>query len=106
MTRARGPDTPFVFVSGVLGEERAVEAMRSGASPEDACLEACRRIVSWTVERRLLDERGRPNFNVEFYAVNKRGEHGSASIWSGGRYAVCVDGETSLQDAAYVLQRG
>lgn len=88
------------------GSHVVVEAMRSGASPEDACLEACRRIVSWTVERRLLDERGRPNFNVEFYAVNKRGEHGSASIWSGGRYAVCVDGETSLQDAAYVLQRG
>jgi len=26
------PDTPFVFVSGVLGEARAVEAMRAGAS--------------------------------------------------------------------------
>lgn len=87
------------------GSHTVVEAMRGGASPTDACLEACRRIVRWTVERRLLDDRGRPNFNVEFYAVNKRGEHGSASIWSGGRYAVCVDGETSLQDVAWVLQR-
>src|SRR4051812_14814601 len=25
------PDVPFIFVSGVLGEERAVEAMRNGA---------------------------------------------------------------------------
>ena len=87
------------------GSHTVVEAMRGGASPTDACLEACRRIVRWTVERRLLDERGRPNFNVEFYAVNKRGEHGSASIWSGGRYAVCVDGETALRDIAWVLQR-
>lgn len=87
------------------GSHTVVEAMRAGASPTDACLEACRRIVRWTVERRLLDDRGRPNFNVEFYAVNKRGEHGSASIWSGGRYAVCVDGDTSLRDIAWVLQR-
>lgn len=87
------------------GSHTVVEMMRSGASPVDACLEACRRIVRFTVERRLLDERGRPNFNVEFYAVNKRGEHGSASIWSGGRYAVNVDGAGSLADAAYVLQR-
>lgn len=87
------------------GSHTVVEAMRGGASPTDACLEACRRIVRWTVERRLLDEGGHPNFNVEFYAVNKRGEHGSASIWSGGRYAVCVDGETSLRDIAWVLQR-
>ncbi|HEX2165802.1 MAG TPA: N(4)-(beta-N-acetylglucosaminyl)-L-asparaginase [Longimicrobiales bacterium] len=87
------------------GSHSVVEAMRAGSSPKDACLEACRRIVRWTVERRLLDEDGRPNFNVVFYAVNKRGEHGSAAIWSGGRYAVSVDGETSLQDVAYVFQR-
>lgn len=87
------------------GSHTAVEAMRAGASPTDACLEACRRIVRWTVERRLLDEQGRPNFNVEFYAVNKRGEHGAASIWSGGRYAVNEDGRASMRDVAYVLQR-
>jgi len=31
---------------------------------------------------------GRPNFNVRFYAVNKKGGFGSASIWSGGSFAV------------------
>lgn len=87
------------------GSHAVVEMMRAGASPTDACLEACRRIIRWTVERRLLDDRGRPDFNVEFYAVNKRGEYGSASIWSGGRYAVSVDGETSLRDVAWVLPR-
>ena len=61
--------------------------------------------MRWTVERRLLDERGRPAFNVEFYAVNKRGEHGSAAIWSGGRYVMNVGGETTLRDVASVLER-
>jgi N4-(beta-N-acetylglucosaminyl)-L-asparaginase len=87
------------------GSHTVVEAMRAGSSPTDSCLEACRRIVRWTIEPRLLDENGRPNFNVEFYAVNKRGEHGSASIWSGGRYAVNLDGDESMRDIAYVLQR-
>ena len=86
------------------GSHTVVEAMRRGASPADACLEACRRIVHWTVEKRLLDERGRPNFNVNFYAVNKRGEHGAAAIYSGARYAVCVDGRAELRDSAFVFE--
>ena len=31
-TRAIGPETPFIFVSGSIGEERAVEAVRLGAT--------------------------------------------------------------------------
>lgn len=87
------------------GSHTVVEAMRRGASPTDACLEACRRIVTWTVEKRLLNEQGRPNFNVNFYAVNKRGEHGGAAIYAGSRYAVSVDGATGLRDSAYVFQQ-
>lgn len=30
-TRLRRPDRPFIFLSGTIGEERAVEAMRNGA---------------------------------------------------------------------------
>src|SRR5262245_57232100 len=29
--REHSPNTPFIFLSGSIGEERAVEAMRSGA---------------------------------------------------------------------------
>jgi N4-(beta-N-acetylglucosaminyl)-L-asparaginase len=86
------------------GSHTVVEAMRRGAKPTDACLEACRRIIRWTVEPRLLDEEGRPSFNVNFYAVNKRGEFGGAAIWSGSRFAVNVDGNAELRDSAYVLQ--
>lgn len=32
ITRQRMPDTPFIFVSGTIGEERAIEAMRDGAT--------------------------------------------------------------------------
>jgi diguanylate cyclase (GGDEF)-like protein/PAS domain S-box-containing protein len=32
LARVRAPDVPFVFVSGTLGEDRAVEAMRRGAT--------------------------------------------------------------------------
>ena len=32
LTRTTCPDVPFVFVSGTIGEERAVEAMRRGAT--------------------------------------------------------------------------
>ncbi len=56
-----------------------VEYMGQGKSPEEACLQACKRIQRMTRVRRLQDDQGRPNFNVNFYAINKRGEYGGAS---------------------------
>ena len=32
IAKERAPDTPFIFVSGTIGEERAIEAMRLGAT--------------------------------------------------------------------------
>ncbi len=32
MTRTRAPDVPFIFFSGTIGEERAIEAVRAGAA--------------------------------------------------------------------------
>src|SRR5687768_14346157 len=32
MARAELPDTPFIFVSGTIGEERAIEALKLGAT--------------------------------------------------------------------------
>jgi N4-(beta-N-acetylglucosaminyl)-L-asparaginase len=65
-----------------------VEWMRAGKSPEEACLEACRRIVSHNMMRRLRFEDGRPNFDVKFYALNVKGEFGGAGIYNGGSMAV------------------
>lgn len=88
------------------GSHTVVELMRQGSSPKDACLEALRRIVRWTVEDRLLDERGRPNFNVNYYAVNKNGDYAGAAIWEGARFAVSVGGEARHEDSAFLFERG
>lgn len=87
------------------GSHTVVELMRQGESPTDACLEGLRRIARWTVEERLLDGEGRPDFNVNFYAVDRNGEFGGAAIWSGARYAVSVDGDTRHEDSAYLFER-
>jgi N4-(beta-N-acetylglucosaminyl)-L-asparaginase len=87
------------------GSHTVVEMMRSGMHPTDACLEALRRIERFTVEDRLLDEGGRPAFNVNFYAVDTQGRYGGAAIWAGARYAVSVDGDARLEDSAYLHTR-
>jgi N4-(beta-N-acetylglucosaminyl)-L-asparaginase len=80
-----------------------VEFMRRGMSPTDACLETLRRVIV-TSEPRLLDERGRPQFGLNFYAVNKDGEFGGAAFTAGRRYAAW-DGETAQHfDSAYLFE--
>src|SRR5690242_18533860 len=32
LARQKRPDTPFIFVSGTIGEERAIEALKLGAT--------------------------------------------------------------------------
>ncbi len=82
-----------------------VEYMRQGKSPEEACLMACKRIGDQTREKRLLDEKGRFKFQVVFYALNKRGEYGSASIWSGSRFALNTgEKESRLVESAYLYK--
>ena len=82
-----------------------VEYMMQGNSPEEACLRACQRIVDNNYMRRLRDRDGRPSFNVKFYAVNTRGDYGSASIWSGEQYALHDGKENKLRDSAYLFKR-
>ena len=87
------------------GSHSVIELMRGGMSPTDACLEALRRIVTFTTEERLRNDEGRPAFGVNYYAINKNGDHGGASIYSGGRFAVCKDGDTRHEDLAYLFER-
>ena len=68
-----------------------VENMRRGMSPKDAGLEACRRIKSNTMEKRLLNGRGEPNFNINFYALNAKGEYAGVSMYPGAMFAVCTE---------------
>lgn len=87
-----------------VGTHTIVEAMRRGADPKDACVTALERVVDWTVEDRLLDERGRPNFGLNYYAVNKEGQHGGASLYAGAQYAVHDGTESRLVDSAYIFE--
>ena len=83
-----------------------VEYMRQGKSPEEACLMACKRIASQTKMKRLQDSQGRPNFNVSFYAINKRGDYGSAAIWSGAQFTVNTgEPQSKKLDCAYLYKR-
>jgi len=73
-----------------------VESLRRGMSPKDAGMEGLKRIVANTVERRLLNGRGTPNFDIQFYVLNARGEHAGVALYPGGTYAVCD--ETGAHD--------
>jgi hypothetical protein len=41
----------------------------------------------------LLDEQGRPNFDLNFYAVAKQGQVVAASMHPGHNFVVCHSGE-------------
>jgi N4-(beta-N-acetylglucosaminyl)-L-asparaginase len=77
-----------------------VEELRRGAHPKDAALTALRRVRANTLEKRLLDERGLPNFQVKFYVLDRRGRFAGASLWGGpgARFAVCTqNGPATLE---------
>jgi N4-(beta-N-acetylglucosaminyl)-L-asparaginase len=89
-----------------------VEGLRRGLHPKDAGLEALKRIRANTVEKRLRKSNGDPNFNINFYVLNARGEYAGLAMyaedeeergWAGEqgkrvRYAVCTEkGPQTLQ---------
>ena len=76
-----------------------LENLRNGMSPKDAGLAGLKRIQENTVEKRLLNSRGLPNFGITFYVLAKNGEHAGVSMYASlrSRYAVCTEqGATHL----------
>jgi N4-(beta-N-acetylglucosaminyl)-L-asparaginase len=67
-----------------------VEEMRRGAHPKDAAITALKRVAKNTVERRLLNGKGQPNFGLNFYCLNARGEYAGVAMYQ-GTYAVCTE---------------
>ena len=61
----------------VSGGHTIVETMRRGGSPTDACMEAMKRVQR---NYKAFPERLKL-FHLQFYAVNKNGEHGAVSLW-------------------------
>ncbi len=94
----------------INGSHTVVEMMRRGMSPTDAALEACKRVAAnYNNDKAKLKK-----FSIEFYALNKNGEHGAAGLWGysvsarGDRkrnqYAVNDGKENKLQDIAYLYE--
>ena len=95
----------------INGARSVVEYMRRGASPEQACLDALKLITA----RYGNDREKLKDIDVNFYALNKRGEFAGAAIWSGSlngrgelrrRQFAAHDGrEGRLFESAYLFER-
>jgi N4-(beta-N-acetylglucosaminyl)-L-asparaginase len=88
----------------VCGAFLIVEFMRQGLSPEEACLRTIDRVIAMT-ESRLLDSRGRPLFDLQFYALAKDGRFGSATAYEGGSFAVADSQGVRLVPAKFRFSR-
>jgi N4-(beta-N-acetylglucosaminyl)-L-asparaginase len=64
----------------ISGGHTIIEMMRQGKSPTDACLEALRRIA----KNYNNDKKKLTTFHIYFYALNKDGVYGAASLWRNG----------------------
>jgi N4-(beta-N-acetylglucosaminyl)-L-asparaginase len=94
----------------INGAHTIVEMMRRGASPTDACLEACKRVVAnYNNNKAKLSK-----FHLNFYGLNKKGEYGAGSLWAysinargerhRARYAVHDGKENKLHDMPYLYE--
>jgi N4-(beta-N-acetylglucosaminyl)-L-asparaginase len=83
-----------------------VEALRRGMSPKDAGMEGLKRIKENTLEKRLRKSNGDPNFNINFYILNAKGEHAGVTMFAGDRqtYAVCTENGPQILPCEPLLQ--
>jgi N4-(beta-N-acetylglucosaminyl)-L-asparaginase len=88
----------------VCGAFLAVELMRQGKSPEEALLEVMRRVIAMT-EKRLLDDKGRPYFDLSYYAVTKDGRYAGSAAYEGATFAVCDATGPRVEPAVFLFKR-
>jgi len=81
----------------------AVEFMRQGMTPQQAILKVMERVIALT-EPRLLDDRGRPYFDLQFYALAKDGRFAGATAYEGASFAVCDTQGPRLIECAYLFK--
>ncbi|HEX8851312.1 MAG TPA: N(4)-(beta-N-acetylglucosaminyl)-L-asparaginase [Gemmatimonadaceae bacterium] len=88
----------------VCGAFLAVELMRQGMSPADALIRVMQRVIAMT-EPRLLDEKGRPYFDLNYYAVTKDGRYAGAAAYEGSSFAVADAKGARLEPCIYLYKR-
>ncbi len=81
-----------------------VEEMRRGAHPKDAGMEVLNRIKNNTIEKRLLNSRGLPNFGISFYILNAKGEFAGVTMYEGGSFAMCDENGPKTLKTESLLQ--
>lgn len=77
----------------IAGSHTVVEMMRSGMSPQEACEEAVRRIISKHEDLTGLQ--------CGFIALDKFGNHGGFSVYNGFNYALKSSNQEGMIDAGY-----
>jgi len=87
----------------VCGAFLTVELMRQGMSPEQAIMKVMERVLALT-EKRLLDGRGRPYFDLQFYALAKDGRFAAATAYEGAQFAVCDTQGPRHVECAYLFK--
>ena len=83
----------------INGARSVIEYMRRGMSPEQACLEALKLIAA----RYSNDLEKLRDIDVNFYALNKRGEYAGAAIWS---HTINSRGEKRRRQFAFADAQG
>ncbi|MFN2633846.1 MAG: N(4)-(beta-N-acetylglucosaminyl)-L-asparaginase [Thermoanaerobaculia bacterium] len=100
----------------LCGSHTVVELMRQGKSPQDAALATLERVVN--ASKYYRDKNGRPDFQLNYYVINKKGEYAGAALWNGSygiaggskkftpsRFAVADAGGARLQESPYLMKR-
>lgn len=82
-------------VMKIVGSMLIVELMRNGRTPQEACIEAVKRIAHKQADYK--------DFQVGFLAVNRKKEIGAFSIQKGFQYALYFNGENKLIDSASLI---
>ncbi len=77
----------------IAGSAIVVELMRNGMSPNDACKEAVNRIIK--------KHKDMTNLQVGFLALNKNGESGAYSVYSGFNYAIHTNYQNKMIDVKF-----
>jgi len=83
-------------VMKICGTHAIVEMMRQGFTPQQACIEAMKRIT--------MRQKDLTGLQVAFLAINKSGDIGAFSLQKGFQYALAKDGRNDLIDAPSLFQ--
>ena len=88
-----------------LSSYLVVESLRRGMAPKDAGMEALKRIRANTIEARLLNSKGNPNFNIRFFVLDKQGRHAGVAMYHAGetKFAVCSESGASSPELEPLL---